>query len=225
MHLEKSNNAFIYGTDGRWHRMNPNQSLYALGDTNDDVIEAINGLEYADNEAKAAIVHHNIEVAGEYILMATAIYGNLQLSRAFKNSSVVNKKTATKTLSETGLAVKQLLKRLPQDIKLGVNKKAPPIKATRGRTIGKNQNQNKSVQEKVAELKEQGATDIRIDQQQVNVKGEHVGINRPDLQYTKNGKRYYVEWDTSKSGRGPGHESRIRANDPNAGGVEQIIMD
>jgi len=119
---------------------------------------------------------------------------------------------------------KQNIKRLPQDVKLGAGKKAPPAKPTRGRTVGKNDNQNADVQKRVAELKEKGATDIRIDQQQVNIKGEHVGINRPDLQYTLDGKRYNVEWDTKSSGRGAGHETRIKANDPSAE-VELIIMD
>ncbi len=120
---------------------------------------------------------------------------------------------------------KQNLKRLPQDAKLGPGKKAPVAKPTRGRTIGKNDNQNADMQKRVADLKEKGATDIRVDQQQVNAQGEHVGINRPDLQYTLDGKRHYVEWDTRSSGRGPGHESRIRANDPDAASVELIIMD
>lgn len=81
------------------------------------------------------------------------------------------------------------------------------------------------MQNKVSELKKAGATDIRVDQQQVNAEGKHVGVNRPDLQYTLDGKRHYVEWDTSTSGRGAGHESRIRANDPKAGSVTLIIMD
>jgi RHS repeat-associated protein len=115
------------------------------------------------------------------------------------------------------------IKRLPQDVKLGIGKKSPPAKPTRGRTVGGNANQNVDVQKRVSDLKQKGATDIRIDQQQVNVNGEHVGINRPDLQYTLDGQRYNVEWDTPSSGRGLGHKSRIKANDPEAN-VELIIM-
>ncbi|PPI51989.1 hypothetical protein C5D35_10815 [Rathayibacter toxicus] len=58
--------------------------------------------------------------------------------------------------------------------------------------------------------------DIRVDQQQINAAGVRVGLNRPDLQYTKNGIRYYVEWDSVSSDRGLKHASRILANDPNA---------
>jgi RHS repeat-associated protein len=119
---------------------------------------------------------------------------------------------------------KQTLPRLKQDEALGKNKKAPPALATNGRTIGDNPNQNKAVQDRVTELKKKGATDIRIDQQQVDADGNHVGINRPDLQYTLDGKRFYVEWDTPSSGRGAGHKARIQANDPKAGGVELIIL-
>jgi RHS repeat-associated protein len=115
-------------------------------------------------------------------------------------------------------------KRVKQDIDLGVNKKAPPALATQGRTIGKSKNQNKAVQDRVTELKKAGATDIRIDQQQIDANGNHVGVNRPDLQYTLNGKRNYVEWDTPSSGRGAGHADRIKANDPSAGKVELIIL-
>ncbi len=58
-----------------------------------------------------------------------------------------------------------------------------------------------------------------MNQEQVNGQGVRVGINRPDLQFTLpvNGKpvRHYIEFDTRTSDRGPLHEQRIRANDPN----------
>lgn len=111
------------------------------------------------------------------------------------------------------------------DIDLGVNAKAPKPMDWHGRTIGKSAKQNKAVQEMAADLERKGATDIRIDQTQVDANGNSVGINRPDLQYTLNGKRYYVEWDTPRSGRGAEHDFRIRANDANAGGVQLIILE
>ena len=49
--------------------------------------------------------------------------------------------------------------------------------------------------------------------------------NRPDLQFTKDGKRYYVEWDPTTSGRKIGHAERIAANDPAHGGIELRIVD
>ncbi len=58
-----------------------------------------------------------------------------------------------------------------------------------------------------------GAEDIRLNQQQVNAEGVRVGINRPDLQYTLNNQRYYEEYETSASMRGPAHIERILAND------------
>jgi hypothetical protein len=61
-----------------------------------------------------------------------------------------------------------------------------------------------------------GARDIRVNQQQVNAAGERVGINRPDLQYTLDGKRHYVEYEGEDNPRGAAHEARIRANDPKA---------
>ena len=60
------------------------------------------------------------------------------------------------------------------------------------------------------------AKDIRVNQQQIDASGMRVGVNRPDLQFTVDGKRYYVEYDTTSSPRAPGHEQRILANDPGA---------
>ena len=48
--------------------------------------------------------------------------------------------------------------------------------------------------------------------------------NRADLQITKDGKRYYVEWDRTTSGREIGHAERIAADDPNHGGIELRIV-
>jgi len=69
-----------------------------------------------------------------------------------------------------------------------------------------------------------GATNIRVNQQQLKLGGRpRVGINRPDLQFDYNGRRYYVEYDTPASGRGPGHQSRLTSNDPDAESILLII--
>jgi hypothetical protein len=101
--------------------------------------------------------------------------------------------------------------RLLQDI--NVSPKAPSAKTTG--TIGKNANQYQALQNWINILKKHPEVkDIRVNQQQVNVNGVRVGINRPDLQFTQGGKRYYAEWDTSSSNRGIPHGERIMANDP-----------
>ncbi|MHC5797061.1 hypothetical protein ACVXZ4_12960 [Lacisediminihabitans sp. FW035] len=66
-----------------------------------------------------------------------------------------------------------------------------------------------------------GALDMRVDQQQIDINGVRVGVNRPDLQYTLNGVRHYEEFDTSVSGRGVGLRDRLLANDP-AGMVDLL---
>ncbi|WP_245873010.1 hypothetical protein, partial [Rathayibacter toxicus] len=105
--------------------------------------------------------------------------------------------------------------RLAQDI--AVNPEAPEAIEALGRTVGKNKTHNQEVAELVAKLKDDDSVmDIRVDQQQINAKGQRVGLNRPDLQYTKDGTRYYIEWDSVSSDRGLKHASRILANDPNA---------
>jgi hypothetical protein len=53
-----------------------------------------------------------------------------------------------------------------------------------------------------------------VNQQQVNAAGQRVGINRPDLQYTLNGDRYYTEYEGLANPRGAAHELRILSNDP-----------
>jgi hypothetical protein len=63
-----------------------------------------------------------------------------------------------------------------------------------------------------------------VSQQQLNLENKaRVGINRPDLQFDYNGRRYYVEYDSPASGRGPGHQSRLTANDPEADDIRIII--
>lgn len=59
-----------------------------------------------------------------------------------------------------------------------------------------------------------GVEDVRVNQHQVNVDTIRVGINRPDLQYTLEGRRYYVEIEGLDNRRGHAHEVRIMANDP-----------
>lgn len=51
---------------------------------------------------------------------------------------------------------------------------------------------------------------------QVDALDQRVGINRPDLQYTLNGRRHYVEYEGPGNPRGAAHRARILANDPNA---------
>jgi len=101
--------------------------------------------------------------------------------------------------------------RLPQDVR--VNPQAPPALPL-NRPVGGSATQNAFVQQRIGQLQAQGASDFRVNQQQVDINGVRVGVNRPDLQYTQNGGRVYEEFDVPSSDRGPGHEARILANDP-----------
>ncbi|AMP99532.1 Rhs family protein [Pedobacter cryoconitis] len=65
---------------------------------------------------------------------------------------------------------------------------------------------------------------IRKNQQQVDLVGNNVGKNRPDLQYDRDGVHHNVEIDTSDSGSF-GHQSTIPANDPNAKNTFWLIDD
>ena len=90
-------------------------------------------------------------------------------------------------------------------------------KEPEGRAIGRTLAQNQAVQADAIYLKNLGATDIRINQQQVNGNLCRVGICRPDLQATlPSGKRVYIEYDRSTSSRGIPHADRIFSNDKDA---------
>jgi hypothetical protein len=85
------------------------------------------------------------------------------------------------------------------------------------RPIGRSPSQNAQLQADIQYLDSLGARNIRVNQQQITVlNDQRVGINRPDLQFDYNGRRYHVEYDSPTSGRGSGHQSRITSNDPNA---------
>ncbi len=104
-----------------------------------------------------------------------------------------------------------------------VNSQAPRDLPT-ARPISRSETQNAALQKLIGELKAKGASKIRVDQQQVDSSGVRVGVNRPDLQYELNGKRYYVEFDRASSGRGRPHALRLLSNDPD-GEVHLITLD
>ncbi|MBX3585259.1 MAG: hemagglutinin repeat-containing protein [Ramlibacter sp.] len=105
--------------------------------------------------------------------------------------------------------------RLPQDI--NVNPVAPPVRDSLGRTVGNSSTQNAAMQADVDYLKSINATDIRVNQQQVDSAVCRVGICRPDVQATlPNGRRITIEYDTTSSTRATGHATRTLSNDPNA---------
>lgn len=72
-----------------------------------------------------------------------------------------------------------------------------------------------AIREKEAEVKALGATNIRINQVQVDINGDRVGDNRPDLQYDLDGVHHNWEVDRDPA-RSAAHGVRITANDPQA---------
>jgi hypothetical protein len=59
-----------------------------------------------------------------------------------------------------------------------------------------------------------GMGEIRVNQSHTLVNGKAVGINRPDIQFTYDNKRYYIEIDAPPYTRSEPHLNRIKANDP-----------
>ena len=121
-------------------------------------------------------------------------------------------------------------KRLPEDIRVRGGS-VPDQLETRGRGF-RTDAQADRADEWLDLAEARGAEDIRVDQAQIDATGMRVGDNRPDIQMTfgpgeyelpdgtklvvppGQQKRLYVELDRSTSNRGPGHEERIMANDP-----------
>lgn len=111
--------------------------------------------------------------------------------------------------------------RLPQDI--AVNPNPPDPRSVAGRSVGR-ASHTAEAQADAASAFANGATDIRLNQQQVNAAGRRIGVNRPDLQYTKaNGQRVYIEYEGTANPRGAAHTQRIVANDPGASVTVKII--
>jgi RHS repeat-associated protein len=108
--------------------------------------------------------------------------------------------------------------RLPQDVAVNpVAPKALPWTRSIGRA-----SHNQALLSDIASLPK-GATDIRVNQQQVNARGDRVGVNRPDLQYTVDGKRHYIEYEGLDNPRGSEHEARILANDPDGSVTVKLV--
>jgi RHS repeat-associated protein len=104
--------------------------------------------------------------------------------------------------------------RLPQDRKRQDDYPEPPDANNGNSTIGTNPNQDAALRWDIEQARQEGATDIRVNQEQTNAQGVRVGQNRPDLQYTdRNGIRHYIEYDQDPV-NGAAHAQRIRANDP-----------
>ena len=101
--------------------------------------------------------------------------------------------------------------RLPQDI--GANP-AAPRQLSFTRPISSSASQNGLLQTRISQLRVEGARDFRVNQQQVNASGVRVGVNRPDLQHTLNGQRFYEEFETGSLRAAWDHAPRILANDP-----------
>jgi RHS repeat-associated protein len=111
--------------------------------------------------------------------------------------------------------------RLPQDVAVA-GRDAPPVKSL-FRPISRSASQNQQLWQDVRVLVARRAGDIRVNQQQVDINGLRVGINRPDLQYTLNGQRFYVEYETQSYEDALLHGPRIMANDPLGGFIPRWV--
>uniref|UniRef100_UPI00286F2439 RHS repeat-associated core domain-containing protein n=1 Tax=Anaerosporobacter sp. TaxID=1872529 RepID=UPI00286F2439 len=82
---------------------------------------------------------------------------------------------------------------------------------------------NKRIDDLIQDLVDDFDVDeIRKNQCQVDIAGNTVGKNRPDVQYNKNGVHHNVEFDTVKKSSTK-HQQTIPGNDPNAKNMYEVI--
>jgi hypothetical protein len=100
--------------------------------------------------------------------------------------------------------------------------KAPEPNNGQARPHGK-EDHNRQIDDKISKIKEDPEVEnVRKNQEQVDVDGNGVGRNRPDVQYDKGGRHHVVEIDRS-SARSEAHGEKIQANDADAS-VELNLM-
>jgi hypothetical protein len=87
-----------------------------------------------------------------------------------------------------------------------------------------NPDHDKEINDKVQELLDNGYTDVRKNQQQVDAAGDVVGTNRPDVQGTSpDGVREYWEFDRNLK-NAKQHADKIKQNDPNGVVHSEILQ-
>jgi RHS repeat-associated protein len=178
-------------------------ALSAYDQLTQDINPAYQAVHEA-NEGRKAFLNNDPRGAGQHLMTA-----NILAVGTIDGASSVAKAGIAKFGRETAVE----LERLPQD--KAINSDPPDVLPTSGRSVGRSSH-DAALQSDVSAAQRAGATDIRVNQQQVNATGQRVGTNRPDLQYTLNGRRYYIEYEGPGAPRGPSHTTRITANDPAA---------
>jgi hypothetical protein len=103
----------------------------------------------------------------------------------------------------------------------GEEKKGPAPNDGNAASHG-NSDHNQKIDDHIQSAKEQGATNVRKNQKQVDINGNKVGDNRPDAQYDLEGKHINYEVDRSST-NSQNHVNKIKQNDPNAEIQKDII--
>ena len=74
---------------------------------------------------------------------------------------------------------------------------------------------NMCIDNEIANLRQMRASNIRKNQQQVDINGNIVGTNRPDIQYDMHGVHHNIEFDTSHKSS-LAHQRINPSRDPNS---------
>ncbi len=142
---------------------------------------------------------HGAVGAGNVATAALIIYGGAQGAKNFKNRKFGSKNKPPQTKKIKNQKTK---------------KKGPEPNDGKAKQHG-NPDHDAAINDKVNQVRQEGGKNIRKNQQQVDVNGNNVGGNQPDLQWDVDGKHHNWEIDRTKNSSLK-HQRQIPANDPNA---------
>jgi hypothetical protein len=187
------------------------------------------GFTYCLEHNQACITYDNVHTLTLVALLLVPMYAGpvFRTLRAL-GKTVVGETTTGPVEVESSIGPPPTVvaggSRLPQDINVDPT---PPPEAENYGSIGRKSHQDWA-RNFVVNLKayypSSRLQDVRVNQQMVNAILRRVGINRPDIQYTLDGERYYVEIEGPANPRGAAHQARIRANDPLVASNHVIVV-
>ena len=126
-----------------------------------------------------------------------------------------------KRTAEKALGVRKTTNKVGKSVKKNnIVKKGPKGNDGVGKKHG-NSDHNKAIDDAIEKLPKE-AKDVRKNQVQVDINGNKVGNNRPDIQYNKDGKHYNVEIDRNIRNN-KRHQTKIKENDPDSEFEGKII--
>jgi hypothetical protein len=189
-----------------------------------------NPVKYVDPDGRWAqlVVGAFIGGASDYAFqVGMNMLNGDDFSTALTHDISIKSIAVSAAVGAAGVGVAKSINKAQQAIKLANNAQKVAKQGQKAKSIGAYIKPNggnakphggpkhNSAIDKYIEDMPQKAKNIRKNQTQVDINGNKVGSNRPDVQYDLNGQHYNVDFDTHPE-NGLKHQQTIQANDPNA---------